>query len=171
MADLLERQLRDARRARQTVGMPLSDTDSEDEDEDDDGDVDETAAEEANDEIRASAGPCVPPANWTIVPTPPATSQGEWKSKCKSAFWKQRRSETRRLAHVWACGWDFASFRRAHASGDDWWFYYGSVKEEITHHLLLSDYGIYKTWVILEKGRRGRDRPATTTAPAADAAV
>ena len=158
MADLLQQQIDDKRRARGRDGPALdSDDEEEGEDDDDDSDVDETATAE----IRTAAGPCIPLSGWTIAAAPAAT-QEEWSSKCTPGFWKSGRTEKRRLGHVWASGWDFATFKRKNktAGGTGWWFFYGSVKEEISHELQIPEYGCEKNWVILERESR-RARPAT----------
>ena len=75
---------------------------------------------------------------------------------------KQFKWVGKRLAHIFEGGWVGASFKGAAKGeenifaevslGDDFYvFYYKDTAASLVHDLKLEEYGLHKTWVILEK--------------------
>ena len=122
---------------------PESDDDEEDGDDGAEGEVDDQELAEA--QAREEAGPYVPPVGWHVLPAP-ASEDGGWQNMLPDYRWTKKR-----LAHYWIDhGWDVASCRGYDHRAKRSKFYYKSDKQTcMTHSLLIEDYGMTNTWVII----------------------
>ena len=64
----------------------------------------------------------------------------------------------KRVAHIFEDGWSTASYQRklkpaeAKEMGDDFVvFHYADMGDQLTHNLKLEEWGITKSWVVLQK--------------------
>ena len=171
LAEALEDEISEARRRKEAVDGPRLDetepeTDDEDynrnatmdeeeeeeeeeegEEDDEEEDVDDEAAQH---EYIEQHGPFTPPPDWRVK-KPPASTEEEWvnlqntKSFCRDKFWKGKK-----YGHLWSNGWAVATYKKKYKN-KHYFFYGGTAKMEYSHTIKLDDYGITKTWVIIEK--------------------
>ena len=165
LSDLLEAQARAVARRARRDGPRLTEEDSDDENMQEENDQYDTtgttteggssgeAAANSTDteQIRAAVGPYSPPSGWKVAPQPAAT-QPEWEVACNArGFW----TSNKKLAHIFDDQWRTGTYKRKYLgskySGVHWVVYYGDLKEEWVHSLLLSEHGLTKSWVVVEK--------------------
>ena len=110
--------------------------------------VDEIPSEE----LQVAVGPFRGLDGYSVMPRPTG-SRADWAAALAGFSWTGKR-----VAHIFPDKWATASFRRKPKAdeiaeyGDGFYvFYYGDVKEEMMHDLDLDEWGITKSWVILEK--------------------
>jgi hypothetical protein len=160
LADLFEKEAKEARRSR-GFGRLLDESDDSTDDDDDDGTGSNDAelraagggvsagASERDDETDEnqflSIGDYEIPFGWEALERPAETAS-EWKSMQKAYKWQNKK-----LAHIWDApiGWQMASF-------SNWekgmcCFYYPTDRQKVLHQLDLDNYGIDGHWVILQK--------------------
>ena len=164
LSDLLEAQARAAVRRVRRDGPRLTDEDSEDEETKEENDQYDTAGTTTEGgssgeaaanttetaQIRAAIGPYSPRGGWKVSPQP-ASTQPEWDVACNArGSWTNKK-----LAHIFDDGWRTGTYKRKYLgskyTGVHWVVYYGDFKEEWVHSLLLSEYGLTKSWVVVEK--------------------
>ena len=106
-------------------------------------------------ELLEKVGPYVVPKGWKHVPVT-ASSPEAWREQLKKYIWKGKR-----LAHIFEGGWSDASYhKRAEKTQPGFYvFYYKDQGDYLIHNLELSEHGLSKAWVIIEKeptrARRG----------------
>ena len=105
-------------------------------------------AEPQPEAIQQSHGVYTPADGWQVCPKP-ADTQDAWAAEMKkmkkgASFWRSKR-----LAHIFDDGWDEGVFHRREK--DLLIFHYASVPMKYAHSLLLEEWGVSKSWVIVKQ--------------------
>jgi hypothetical protein len=88
-------------------------------------------------------------AGWAVVAK--ISQEQHHQMHTKKFIWSNKK-----VAHIFDSGWDQGTFRpKKTRKMDDgsrgYVVYYGSTGEDGVHSLKLEDYGIIKSWVIIQK--------------------
>ena len=104
-------------------------------------------------QIREAVGAYCPEPDWEVLP-PPAETQEDWNTRCS---WKKRTWAGVKLAHIFDDEWSTGTYKnkytgvRDYGDGPHWTFHYSKFKEDYVHSLLLKEYGLTQSWVMLKK--------------------
>jgi len=102
-------------------------------------------------QLQDSVGPYTIVDGYKVVPKPCET-QADWTKMCKKrGFWTKKF-----VVHIAPDGWHQFTYRKKHAGpgyepDEGWLFFCGVTKMEYVHQLSIGDYGLQRTWLIIEK--------------------
>lgn len=147
--------------AQERIGGYIHDPDDASDDEPPNDTADADAATDAaadgptftSEELLERVGPYTPKANYRVVHLS-AVSPEAWSEQLKTYSWKGRR-----VAHIFEGGWADASYVRPTTPKEEkregfYVFYYKDVGEYLKHNLRWEEYGMTKSWVIIEPEKK-----------------